>query len=401
MLEVHRAAIGHEATPRAPEPVPFSGAGLDGDYLLEAMNMIGRAALDPETWPAALDGLRILLRADVCALVCHDLRVGQGHIRQAAGISPEAQSAYGTYLARLNPWLQHEHFYALAGQVSLGSQILAHDELVKTEFYRDWLARQNLHHSLHAVVSRDKNQVTFLFAARKPSAQDFEAATVDLCRRILPQLATTERIELALDELWLGRDGLLGAVNRLPIGVMLLTVDARVMLANRPAHEIMAAADGLALGAAGLQASDVNDNTNLQRLMARAAREGRPARGAMTITRPSGAQSYMVAVLPAKSDDAPARFGPATVAMFVGDPARQVGPDPETLSRFFRLTPAEAEVTVRLAEGDTLKEVARNLNISYHTARTHLRHVFSKTGVDRQSDLIRLLWSGPALLRHP
>ena len=34
---------------------------------------------------------------------------------------------------------------------------------------------------------------------------------------------------------------------------------------------------------------------------------------------------------------------------------------------------------------------ARNLHITYETARTHLRRIFAKTGIRRQSDLVRQL----------
>ncbi|MDH3641257.1 MAG: alpha/beta fold hydrolase, partial [Gammaproteobacteria bacterium] len=54
----------------------------------------------------------------------------------------------------------------------------------------------------------------------------------------------------------------------------------------------------------------------------------------------------------------------------------------------FGLTAAESEVTMRLAAGLTLKDTARQLDISVNTARNHLQSVFDKSGIKRQSDLI-------------
>jgi pimeloyl-ACP methyl ester carboxylesterase/DNA-binding CsgD family transcriptional regulator len=54
----------------------------------------------------------------------------------------------------------------------------------------------------------------------------------------------------------------------------------------------------------------------------------------------------------------------------------------------FGLTSAESELTIRLAQGLTLKESARDLEISIHTARNHLQSVFDKSGINRQSDLV-------------
>ena len=41
-------------------------------------------------------------------------------------------------------------------------------------------------------------------------------------------------------------------------------------------------------------------------------------------------------------------------------------------------------------------EVAAAMKLSPATVRTHLRHVFEKTGVRRQADLVKLIASYPA-----
>jgi DNA-binding CsgD family transcriptional regulator len=64
---------------------------------------------------------------------------------------------------------------------------------------------------------------------------------------------------------------------------------------------------------------------------------------------------------------------------------------PTLLSRIFGLTPAESRLAAALANGSTLTQAARNLNISWETARTHLKTVFSKTNTHRQSELVALL----------
>lgn len=61
------------------------------------------------------------------------------------------------------------------------------------------------------------------------------------------------------------------------------------------------------------------------------------------------------------------------------------------LRDLYGLTAAQAAVAERIAGGDTLEEVAAALAISLHTARSHLRQVFAKTGTARQSQLVSLL----------
>jgi DNA-binding CsgD family transcriptional regulator len=56
----------------------------------------------------------------------------------------------------------------------------------------------------------------------------------------------------------------------------------------------------------------------------------------------------------------------------------------------FELTRAETRVLANLLAGRTLVESAATLRIAASTAKTHLDSIFSKTGVSRQADLVRL-----------
>ncbi|MCW6506777.1 helix-turn-helix transcriptional regulator [Lichenifustis flavocetrariae] len=68
-------------------------------------------------------------------------------------------------------------------------------------------------------------------------------------------------------------------------------------------------------------------------------------------------------------------------------------PSPCVIGSFFGLTPAEARLAYEMAHGDGLGACARRLGITPNTARTHLKHVFEKTGTRRQAELLRLLLS--------
>ena len=53
---------------------------------------------------------------------------------------------------------------------------------------------------------------------------------------------------------------------------------------------------------------------------------------------------------------------------------------------------------VLLADGLSLDEASEALGMSRNTARTHLRSIFSKTGVSRQTLLVRLILKSVAQL---
>ena len=81
---------------------------------------------------------------------------------------------------------------------------------------------------------------------------------------------------------------------------------------------------------------------------------------------------------------------PRTI-LFITDPEATVDLRRRQLGEDFGLTPAEAAVAVEVLEADGLQAAAGRLGISLATARTHLAHVFDKTGTRRQAQLVRLL----------
>jgi len=114
------------------------------------------------------------------------------------------------------------------------------------------------------------------------------------------------------------------------------------------------------------------------------------AGGAIAISRGGGRLPLALQVVP---------FRPATIGFGAPVPAALVFlRDPEMPSQateilqdLFGLTPAQAAVAAKLADGRTQAEVAAILRISVHTVRDHLKAIFAKTGTSHQSQLVALL----------
>lgn len=64
------------------------------------------------------------------------------------------------------------------------------------------------------------------------------------------------------------------------------------------------------------------------------------------------------------------------------------------MKRLYGLTPAESTLTLKLLDGLNIDEAAEELSISPNTARCHLRAIFAKPGVTRQTEWLRLLLGG-------
>jgi DNA-binding CsgD family transcriptional regulator len=190
------------------------------------------------------------------------------------------------------------------------------------------------------------------------------------------------------------------ALDRIPLGVALVSAKGKVLRLNRTAEAIVASGDGLWVGRNGLRAAGFDETRSLQRLIAEAAAtavgDGMCAGGAISLSRPSGAQPLPVLVAPTSGKrlaDGPC--WPAAI-VFIGYPEQEAQDPTGLLRRLYGMTPAEASLASILLQGRDLTEAARELGVTMNTVRTQLRCVFDKTGARRQAELVRILLRGPA-----
>ena len=186
----------------------------------------------------------------------------------------------------------------------------------------------------------------------------------------------------------------LAALDQLSIGVAIVDAGCRIVWSNRYCDEILAEADGLSIIGCELRASSRRQSSDLQQKIREIGHDdgddgdGAAATGVMTVTRPSGRRSYHAAV---RSLTPSATGVEDYTVVFVTDPQRDERLDARHIASLFDLTHAESELAARLAAGKRLDLAATELGVTTGTARTHLKHIFQKTGTGRQGELSRLL----------
>lgn len=81
----------------------------------------------------------------------------------------------------------------------------------------------------------------------------------------------------------------------------------------------------------------------------------------------------------------------AGVAMYLFDSNRNMNVVCGELARIFGLTKSEVRLAEALAGGDTTRGYSEAQGVSINTVYTHLKSLLSKTGVNRQAELVRLI----------
>lgn len=360
--------------------------------LVNLIQLIYEAAADAKQWPVFLERLAESVGSPTLNFIAHNVKDNDATLSASVGLDPVSVRTYEEYYASRNVWVQRGWHLLRPGVVVGSPELISDQELIKTEFYNDYLRPQDLFYSYGGIASQEDSVMSYFTAIRSKQAGPFEEREFALLGHLLPHLRTAVRLHQRVAVLENQLGNVARTLDHLQQGVFIVDEKSRVLMMNREAEEILRAADGLTLASDGLRATPTRETNCLRNLIAGAAKttngKGMSHGGAMLISRSNGQASLRVLVTPSARSNG-AVGGPSSAIVFVTEPERTRTPDSALLEQLLNFTPAESRLAVALAAGKTVQEFAEETGVSLNTARTHLKRIFSKAGVSRQAELIR------------
>ena len=173
------------------------------------VSLIYDAVNDPQLRDVFLTKLAETLHAEAAGFLTQD-KAGQWARNLATvGLDPSSRQSYDEYFVSRNPWLSRRK--VIAGNVETGEQVFSNRELVKTEFYQDFLKPHVWFHACSAVTNVEESTFSSVYALRSRRNGAFTSDEVQLCSYLTPHLQTANRIyqrivdlETTLDRLLVG-----------------------------------------------------------------------------------------------------------------------------------------------------------------------------------------------------
>jgi len=384
------------APDRASEPARQERTQLSFDQLSELVGAIYQGPLEPVPWSGALVMLRGILRANWATLILRPASADQlALIIRAGGQGPEVYHA------------AYSHYEAFSMDPFVGlplDHVVTIDEMMSTswmegKFYETFLEPNDIRFIMGADTVTEGGANCRLRITRPPGERDFSERAKALCQALLPHLRRSVTLHSRIESIETERQLYSSTMDRMLVGTVVFDESGLVLRTNAVASGVLAEKDGIRINQNRLHAEFAAEDRELQRLIKMALTES----GAvpivpqpMTVTRPSGRSSLGVLVRPVPAGEwSEERHRPAAVA-FIRDPERKWQLSLEMVRQLFGLTGSEAALALLLANGFTLDEAAVELGIRKNTIRAHLRSIFAKTGVRRQTTLIHLLLSSVA-----
>jgi DNA-binding NarL/FixJ family response regulator len=191
------------------------------------------------------------------------------------------------------------------------------------------------------------------------------------------------------------------ALNRLPVGVIVVDAKTSVIFMNPLGAELISQQDGLSVDHGQiLRAASAEDTASLHAMVREVIGQG-PAGDAQAVAlqRPSMLRPYSIR---AELVDGTEGGGDGLLAMlFLTDPEKLPRVSPDLIGRLFGLTASEARLAAEIASGASLDVAAENLGLTISTVRTYLKQIFLKTGTSRQAELVRLVLMSHGTYGHP
>ncbi len=361
--------------------------------LSDLIGSIYDCALDPSHWDQTLADVMDALDCHMLSLTLSDLRHDRLLLHKVS-VAPYQMEQFSKHVPEIDAILGG----ALKSGHSLDEPYVVSRHIAATYFetsphFHQWAKPLGM---VDWIVFFSKSTPLFLscFSGGRHERQGIiTEREIELGKLLLPHLRRAVMISNVLDVRTIEGTRMAEALDALRCAVVLTNKHGAILHANRAAEHMPGDGGGPIHSAQGiLQATATSAASELRSALALAAgNEASIGKTGLAIrlTEPD-APPMFAHVLPLTGSDFRTRLQPAAVAaVFIGAPPdAQDGAD--TLAAAYGLTPTETKVLASLFAGRTLNETAATLGITRPTAKTHLEHIFSKTGVTRQAELMRL-----------
>jgi DNA-binding CsgD family transcriptional regulator len=309
------------------------------------------------------------------------------------GIEAPFVRSYESYYSRIDPIVPFAGTWK-TGTLLTDYAMVPNSVRERSEFYQDWARPQGIRGIAVANFLREDGVVGILGAPRACSTP-FRHDQLEVLTALLPLIRHAVRVRRCLAGVSLRERVESDALSALSHAIVIVDKDAHVLFANCEADYLLSVAAGLRVGPSGLETLTASSTKTLRALILKATCNDRQLLGgsALLVERPPPAAPLVVLVSPlGERDDRidVARKVRAAMLLII-HPRDGRGDLDVLLNSLFNLTPAEIRVTREIGQGGNLKDIAEMLGVMPSTIRTHLHHVFAKTGTRRQADLMRLV----------
>ena len=372
-----------------------------GRYTQEELSaVIGQiydCAIDPSLWVPTLTAVRDRIDAAYYQVTYMDVARARAVPNAGAAVFqtewPSKWNEIGPSYVPQIPGV--ERWHALNIDESMTQmQCIDEEEFQKLPIYNEYIQPKGLRDFCHTTIAKRPTIFASTGAATWADGRLFDEDDRNQFCLLSPHIRRSLLISGMLDEGRLQLALYRQVLDQLANPIFILAQSARLIYANAQADDLLSKGRFFHLMRGSLALAALHLTHCFEEALARAC-SGRDEdiglRGNGIPLPGADGTSAVCYILPLGKSDRRRALGPGLAAVFVSTNANGIPPAVEALSALSGLTSREARIALMVANGSPPDEVSTSLGISINTVRSHLAHVFEKTGVNSQQGLTRFI----------
>lgn len=370
----------------------------------QVLGLLYDAAGDPSLWQPFTAQLARSTEATSSALVIHDFNHASCTVETSWRLDPESDRLYQQHYHTLDPWAA-QHVSIHSCECVTSESVWPVRDMRKTEFYNDFLVNCGIEYAMFGFMENSESRLAAISLYRDRSRREFTESELRVLRFLTPHLQRAFKLHFQLSEAKAHSAGAEAALEMVPTGIVMLGSRGEIIFMNQSAACTIAEKDGLLVIGSQLRAERSVESEHLTAMVESALSistgGGISAGGGILISRRTR-PPLQVVISPIRNTRVQSFQRTAAIA-FINDPLRRNRPAEAVLRQVHGLTSAECRIALLLSDGHAPRQIAGMVGVTDNTIRSQIKSIYSKTGVKRQSDLVRLLLNhaGPSIQRDP
>ena len=373
----------------------------------ETLISIYDAAIDQSRWQQALDHVMEQVGSSAASLLMVTTETGK-----RTGAAPFALQVLSGQLARLEPKIID---YYVAHHAVLETDAWQYLRklppctlLTDDVFYPDLQAIRSrpdfdylIHHlglfrRMTARLNDNRSWYDAIAFQWEKEIQEIPPGAIEQANILIPHVSKAFQLSHSNRQLRQRYQAVIGALDKVQIGVCIADQDGYLMIANQEARRILAMQDGIHLNEKQrLVVNDPQRDTQLRRAIDQAAltAAGRAFQPGETllINRLSNEHPFLIDVTPIRDSLGELQRNMSGAMITIIDPDNHQPFQTRRVAKAYGLSDAEVEVCRLVVDGWSNQAIADERSVSLDTVKTQVRSIMNKTATSRRADLIRLV----------
>ncbi len=364
----------------------------------ELSNLIGSiydAGMGRERWPVVLQRTCAFIGGCAAALISQDFASRSGRFYFSWGDDPKYTELFFSTYVKISPLVPHLMMTEVDGCYA-ASRLMPYEELAASRFFREWCAPQGYTDLVAANLDKTATSMATISVSRNLQQGLMDDEAIHRMELLAPHFRRGVLVNRVLESHDL-RAGLTAkTLDSLAGAVFLVDGNARIAYANRRGEAMLAERDALVTSVPStLTLFDAAANQALRVVIAdaRGGDSSVAVRGIAVPHMSRSGEKMVTHLMPLTSGARQDGGQPAeaVAAIFIHPAALDLPLPIEAVTRQYKLTPSEMRVLYGVMEAGDSRGIAAMLGISDETVKSHLAHIFAKTGAATRADLVKLV----------